>query len=257
LPAPLPKGSAHAGRWYARLGIEPRYYKRFLSTLDNQPAAHATAAAHGILYNFNVHAYSNLRMRGSLSQTGNEPGATTTVRAVLTEYGVPVAGRATCRVELTRPDQSLSTLVMAEVQPGAFEVPIAANAQGIYQFRILAEGRTLRGLPFTREQMLSGAVWRGGDDKPPSVYDDPRRDDERLCQLLFCVLGNKGVLELLKRHGVDHDELRRCLAAYCRRPSPGEAVTRSTATLERRLRGIIRDDETLAAVLEAVARSKD
>ena len=255
LPVPLPAGSAHAGRWYARLGIEPRYYKRYLASLDNQPATHATTAAHGILYNFNVHAYSNLRMRASLSQTGNEPGATMTVRAVLTEYGVPVAGRAVARAELTRPDGSQSALSMAEAQPGAFEVSVAANAHGIYAFRVVAEGKTLRGLPFTREQTLTGAVWRGGDDKPPSVHDDPKRDDERLCRLLACVLGNKGIFELLQRHGIDRDELRRCLAAYCRRPSPAETPARPATTLEGRLRGIIRDERTLAVVLEAVQRA--
>ena len=40
LPVPLAGGSAHAGRWYARLGIEPRYYKRYLS-VARQPASGA------------------------------------------------------------------------------------------------------------------------------------------------------------------------------------------------------------------------
>jgi hypothetical protein len=258
LPAPLTGGSAHGGRWHARLGIEPSHYKRYLFTLGNQSAAHATAAAHGILYNFNVHAFSNLRMRASLSQTGNQPGATITVRAVLTEYGVPVAARATCRADLTRPDLTQSTLAMSEVQPGVFEVSIAANAHGIYQFRILAAGRTLRSLPFTREQMLTGAVWRGGDDKPPSVHDEPPKNDhDRLCRLIACLLGNKGILELLKRHGIDPDEIKRCLAAYCRKPSPGEGLTPASATLEGRLRAVVRDERTLAAVLHAITPALD
>jgi hypothetical protein len=253
LPVPLASGSAHAGRWYARLTIDRVHFKRYLSTLDNQPAAHATAAAHGLLYNFNVHAYSNLRLRASLSQTSNVPGATIEVRGVLTEYGVPVAGRATCRTDLSRPDHTRPTIAMAEVQPGVFEASVPAPIPGIYTFRILAEGRTFRGLPFTREQTLTGAVWRGGDDKPPSVIDQPQKDEDRLCRLIACLLNNKGVLELLKRQGIDADEIKRCFSAYCRKPAPGEGRTAAAVTLEGRLRAIVRDEPTLVAVLNAIA----
>ena len=176
-----------------------------------------------------------------------------TVRAVLTEYGVPVATRARCRIELTRPDQTQSTLTMSEAQPGTFEAAVLASAQGIYQIRVLAEGQTFRGLPFTREQLLTGAVWRGGDDKPPTVKDDLNRHDDRLCRLISCLLGSKGVIELLRRQGLDPEELRRCLSTYCRKPSPGEAVHPAAATLEGRLRAVVRDESTLRAVLDAIA----
>lgn len=253
LPAPLPGGSAHAGRWHARLTIDRAHFKRYLSTLDDRPDAIAAAAAHGLRYNFNVHAYSNLRLRASVLQTSNVPGATITVRGVLTEYGVPVAGRATCRAELSRPDNTQSTLAMAEVQPGVFEASVLASIPGIHTFRVLAEGRTFRGLPFTREQTLTGAVWRGGDDTPPSVLDEPTRNDDRLCRLLACLLGNTGVVEMLKRHGIDSDEIKRCLSAYCRKPGPREGLTTAAVTLEGRLRAIVRDERTLAAVLQALA----
>jgi hypothetical protein len=252
LPVPLGVNTAHAGRWYARLGLESRYYKKYLSSLENQSALLATAAAHGILYNLNVHTYSNLRMRASISQSSNEPGGTMTVRAVLTEYGVPVAARATCRAELTRPDNTQSTLALSETDPGVFEASITANHLGIYQFRILGEGKTFRGLPFTREQTLTGAVWRGGDNPPPSVKDDPNRHDDRLCSLIACLLRNQEIVELLRKRGVDPDQLRRCFAVVCRKRSPSEPVHESAASLEGRLRAILRDENTLRAVLEAV-----
>lgn len=256
LPAPLASGSAHAGRWYARLGIEPRYYKRYLSMLDNRPEELAKALAHGILYNFNVHAFSNLRMRGSLSQTSNEPGATMTVRATLTEYGVPAAGRATSRVELIRPDLSPSTLAMSEVQPGVFEVSIDANTQGVYQFRILADGRTLRGLPFTREQTLTGAVWRGGDNPSPTMKDDPDARGDRICRLIDCLLQQKSVKEALQKAGIGADELRRCLEQYCRKPSPAQAPHAVRFKLEDRLRSIIRDDRVLEVVMRELEQEE-
>ncbi|MCL7942292.1 hypothetical protein M8009_18625 [Halomonas sp. ATCH28] len=256
LPAPLASGTAHAGRWYARLGIEPRYYKRYLSMLDNYPEELAKAFAHGILYNFNVHAFSNLRMRGSLSQTSNEPGATMTVRATLTECGVPTAGRGTSRVELIRPDFSPSTLAMSEVQPGVFEVSFDANAQGVYQFRILAEGWTLRGLPFTREQTLTGAVLRGGDNPPPTMKGDPDARGDRICRLIDCLLQQKSVKEALQKAGIGAGELRRCLDQYCRKPSPAQAPHTASLKLEDRLRSIIRDDRVLDVVMRELEQEK-
>jgi hypothetical protein len=252
LPVPLGTNSAHAGRWYARLDVDRRYFKKYLSSLENNPALFATTAAHGIRYNFNVHAYSNLRMRASLSQTSHVPGAMITVRATLTEYGVPVAARAICRADLTRPDNSQSTLAMPEVQPGAFEAAVPAMAPGIYRFRIQAEGKTFRARPFTRELTLTGAVWRGGDDDPPSSKDDPNVDRDRLCRLIGCLLRNRGLLEILEKQGIDSDELRRCFEAFCHKPSPVAPARIGRVALEERLRTIIGDEGTVRAVLAAV-----
>lgn len=252
---PLPMGgahSAHAGRWYVRLSLDRKYHDRYVSSLEKQPAAQAIAAAHGILYNVNVHAYSNLRMRASLAQSSNEPGATIVVRAVLTEYGVPVGGRAVCRVELTRPDNTTTTLTMTEAQAGVFETSITAALPGIYAFRIVAEGKTLRGRTFTREQTLTGAVWRGGDREPPSSHDDPSGRDDRLCALLNCLLRNKGLMELLRKHGIDPEEIRRCLAAFCRKPKPNEAARTAPLELEDRVRAVVQDEVMLRAVMEAL-----
>jgi len=42
-------------------------------------------------------------MRATLDQTSIEPGSTGYVRATLTEYGLPVEGRATVRADVTGP----------------------------------------------------------------------------------------------------------------------------------------------------------
>jgi hypothetical protein len=252
LPVPLGANIAHAGRWYARLSLDGNLFRKYLSALDNQPALFNTAAAHGILYNFNAHAYSNLRMRGNLSQTSNEPGASMTVRAVLTEYGLPVVGRATCQAEITLPDNTQITLAMTESQPGVFEGTITANLAGIYTFRIMAAGKTFRGSPFTREQVLTGAVWRGGDDKPPEVKDDPNRYDERVCALITCLFRNRAILELLRKQGIDPAELRRCFSVFCRKPGPNQPPQLSLKAVEDQLRGIALDEDTLRAVAEII-----
>ena len=255
LPIPLGANHAHAGRWHARLKIDDIIFKRYLASLDNYPRLFAAAAAHGIRYNFNVHAYSNLRMKALLAQTSNEPGATITVRALLTEYGVPVANRANCRAELTRPDNSNTTLTMPEVEPGVFETTTSAALPGIYQFRIMAEGHTLRGRAFSREQTLTGAVWRGGDNPLPTSQDDPNIHDDRICRLIECLLGIKGIQEALRKANISVEELRHCLKEYCYKPGPGQPPHVVPPTLHDRLRLVIRDEQIVQAVMREIERA--
>lgn len=257
LPIPLGPNNAHAGRWYARLKVDETNYKRYLASLDNYPRLYAMVAAHGIRYNFNVQAYSNLRMRARLAQTSNEPSATITVKAVLTEYGIPVAARATCLAEVMRPDNLGATLAMAEVEPGVFEANTTALLAGVYRFRIVAEGRTLRGRPFTREQTLTSAVWKGGDNPPPSSKDDPNVRDDRFCRLINCLLRQKSIQEALRKAEISADEIQRCFEDYCRKSSPGQIVHGIQPTFYDRLRVIIRDEHVLATVMREIERETE
>src|ERR1700730_4107417 len=100
------------------------------------------------------------------------PGAATTVRAALTEYGIPVTRRASVWAELQRPDHTEAVFALAEVEPGVFETTTAGPPAGVYRFRVLAAGVTMRGVPFTREQLLSGAVYLG-DGNPLPNGDGP------------------------------------------------------------------------------------
>ncbi|MDQ3698230.1 MAG: hypothetical protein M3373_09420 [Gemmatimonadota bacterium] len=92
---------------------------------------------------------------------------------------------------------------------------------GVYQFRVRANGRTLRRRSFTREQIVTGAVWRGGNNPPPSSATDPAAADARLCALLECLLGGKvlgpELIERLRKSGVDVADLQRCVKRFCSR----------------------------------------
>jgi len=249
LPIPLGGNQAHAGKWYARLRVDAKYYKRYLSSLDNYSTLRATTAAHGIRYSLNVHAYSNLRMRAILTQSGNQPGATMYLRAVLTEYGLPVAGRASCRAELTRPDNTAGILAMPEIEPGVFEVATPALLSGIYRFRIVSEGLSLRGRRFTREQTLTGAVWRGGDDRPPSSKDDPRSDGDCFCRIIDCLFRQRGIQALLHSSGISVDEVQKCLKQCCGKHTRGAQASPARLELKSRLRAVLCDDRLVAALL--------
>ena len=145
---------AHAGRWHLLLA---------LTRIFHVPGESGPAGS--VRYSANVTAYSNLRMDAHVDQDSLEPGSIVTVRSVLTEYGAPFLGSAAVQSELTRPDGSVTFIGLPAVpdEVGAFETTVLASMSGIYRFRIVATGQTVHDQPFTREQLRTAAVWRGGD----------------------------------------------------------------------------------------------
>jgi hypothetical protein len=195
-----------------------------------------------------VHTLSNLRMRASLTQSSNEPGATIFLRAALTEYAVPLQGWASVRAELVWPDESTAIVNFARVGPGRFEGSMVATQEGVYRFRIIAEGKTMRSQPFTREQTLTGAVWRGGDRPRPPAGGGPGAQDPgtKFCHFLLCLLKDKGVIELLRRNGIDPAHIMRCIEELCRRR---DLLQKDPATV---LRTVIKDDRALEILTNAI-----
>lgn len=259
LPLPLSGPTdAHTGQWHAVLRIRHdavsiRSEATHVGQLTSVPAGAVSAA--GLRYNFNVHTYSNLRMRATVAQTSYVPGATVTLRTVLTEYGAPVLPGGACVAEVTAPDGSTGLVGFVEGAAGEFEASFVAALDGVYTMRILGSGWTRRGRPFTREQTRTAAVWLGGDREPP----DPNRGSgdgrEDLCDLVTCLLKNRGVRRLLERNEIDLDELRSCVEHWCRsgvRGGEGGDVGRGTVakpfTVET-VRRLLND-----ATLERIAR---
>jgi len=211
-------GGAHTGVWHAVLTVDKRDFKKHLSRLfDIDPMAYQRAAAHGVRYSFTAQTYSNLKMEARLSQNSLQPGATLTLRANLTEYGLPVAQRTDVQAELRRPDDTSAELTLTEIEPGVFETSIVASIQGIYHFHLIASGVTLRGFGFTREQTLTGAVFQGGDNPLPTSGSDRRTRDEQLCDLLECLIGDESVLTYLEERGIKSESLAKCLDGFCKK----------------------------------------
>ncbi len=155
-------------------------------------------------------------MTARLDQSGMVPGANLTVRARLTQFGLPVTARSTVEVELERPDGSKAVLAMPEVEPGVFEVVTGAPMAGVYSARVLAEGTSLRNRPFTREQLLSAAVWIGGDQPPPrGGGDGGSYRDGKLCKLLLCLFTNESIQRFLKKPELDIDGVIACIKRCC------------------------------------------
>ena len=191
LPLPLGGKPARDGTWYAVLEVDDKLFERYAHARDQSLASWSARMAHGVRYSVNAHALSNLRMDARISQNSLELGATMTIRATLTEYGIPADHRATIRAELQRPDGTQTTLFLVEGEPGVFQASTVAPLQGVYRFHVVASGMTMRGLPFTREQLLSGAVVPGGNNPFPTSGPSTRGQDEAMCQLLQCLLSGR------------------------------------------------------------------
>jgi hypothetical protein len=222
LPVLLPGGGAPPGTWKAIIEVDPQGFKKYLSSLERDDAGarvlYQQAVAHGLRYNFNVHSFSNLRMAPNVSQTGNEPGATLSLRVVLTEYGVPIDHRASVTAGVAWPDGTTANLALAETSAGVFEASMIGTLAGIYSFDIRAAGLTLRGRSFTRQEVRTAALWRGGNHEPPHTSGDPggRAD---VCRWLECLLETAIDADAAKRlegMGIRVEALRRCLKEVCR-----------------------------------------
>ena len=193
LPVAFPTGN-HTGEWFVILKINPGDLKQELSRLRDmdQELLHSVST-HGARYSVIVNTYSNLRMNASIHQNSLEPGANIGLRALLTEYGLPIENRASVNVEVIRPDSSMFIVGLPEIEPGIFDQSFVANVHGTYQCRFLADGTTIRGNEFTREQTLNAAVFQGGDTPTPEPTD-PGNDGtigklfEKCCQKITRIL---------------------------------------------------------------------
>jgi tyrosinase-like protein/VWA domain-containing protein len=216
LPLPLGGSPAQSGTWHALLDIDRKVDQPLTHLPERSVAAWSARAAHGVRYCVTVQSHSNLRMDARLSQTGMVAGSTITIRATLSEYGIPVAHRAFVRADLERPDGTQLTLVLAEIEDGVFDASTTASLDGVYRFHLFATGRTLRGLPFTRERLLTASVFPGGNNPWPT--SDPSKGSviPRLCDLLNCLLDQTALRRFLEERHLDINAIHRCLDQWCK-----------------------------------------
>ena len=209
LPAiPAKAAGSHAGTWHAILKLGRRYWGRVADA--------AVKPGQGVMlpYDFLAHAYSSLTFRASALQTSYAPGAEVSLYATLKEYDVLVVGsRATVWAEVLRPDQSRFNVAMPgtedEPHSGAFKTSVA----GVYTIRIRAQGETVYGSRFTREQTVTAVAVPGGGRTPV----EPPRD--RIAELLCCLFQGGRIPDPLRKEaeerGIDAAHLERCLRRLC------------------------------------------
>jgi hypothetical protein len=208
LPLALGAKPAQAGTWYAILEM---------AGVKGTPTLAANVrGGRGIRYSFTAQSFTNIRMEARLSQNSLQPGASLTISATLTEYGVPVEHRANVRAEVELPDNTRQTLWLSEGAPGRFQVSTTAVLAGVYRVRVVASGVTMRGIPFTREQLLSATAILGGDNPLPTSGPSTKAHDEDLCKLIHCLLGPNSFGRLLAQHEIDPKAVLSCIETWCK-----------------------------------------
>lgn len=207
------KGDA-AGEWLAIVECDRDAFKRYLAELEEKdPALFEEVRERGVPYLVQVHATSSLTLSAQLDQDHSEPGAVLRLTARLDEMGIPVDGkRASVRAELTGPSGP-DVVPLDAVSDGVFVAEYKAVDPGLYRFRLVAEGTTLRSEPFTREQLVTGAVYR--PEEPNDDGGPPDKCRETIETFVSTVEGEPRLAKQLdtelRERGSSLDELLHCL----------------------------------------------
>lgn len=226
LPALAARPNTHAGRWIAEFQLaDPDEVKKWIGSRETHNKGLLEVLRRGSLpYSCIVHTRSNLDMQASVVQPAFAPNNELTVRAVLSEYGVPYRGSASVWATVTQPGGATARLDLSDSGDGEYEATYTPRAPGLYRFRVQAAGATSGGHQFTREHTLSRGVFIPDPAGTSDVTDWLDERDRRLCELIICLIsGSKGSLRDWKAEGdMDLDTILRCLEAYCAPRQPEE-----------------------------------
>ena len=161
---PSDPDGTHAGQWHAVL--RRRDWK--------EPHKGEEWPRKPVPYEFVAHTYSSLIFEARLWQGKYEVGSIAELSASLMEYDVPLTVPAKVWVEIEGPKGAGGpfTLPLNPRGDGTYWLDFEMTYPGTYLFRVRAYGESSSGLPYSREQTLTGVVvreWNQGN------HDHPRK----------------------------------------------------------------------------------
>jgi hypothetical protein len=193
-----------------------------------------------VRYSLNVHAYSSLRMRASLTQSARA-GRQMYLRAA--RRGQRADRRATPTERRPRPCPAASSTCSSSTRSTR---SVRDRDRHVHPWRTAfwcGRGRTAASTA-TREQIVTGAVYPRG--RPAAVHAGRRSDPQQarldLCRLLRCLIGDRVVSPSSPRScaaGVDLDAVRRCLEKSAAARRPERAAAERAGGGSRRRRAVI------------------
>ncbi|GGC08879.1 S8 family serine peptidase [Cellulomonas carbonis] len=218
------------GTWHAVLQVDRGGFAKWLQHLEETDVeAYHEAVRRGVRYLLEVHSRSSLTLRATLRQDGIAPGSVMHLTAHLDEFSIPVdGGRARVRALVTGP-AGHDQVDLTATEDGVFEGDFTATDHGVHRFRLVAEGTTLRGEHFTREQLLSGSVYvpRPNEEDPEPPKDGEVCKDELDAFLATLRREPRLAKQLdagMTQHGSSLTALLHCLGRTLARPHPPVVV---------------------------------
>lgn len=214
LPAlPGAAASSHAGRWTIRVHLADPKGRNTIMAAEHSMAkmvARARAPKQGLPYAVFVQTRSNLSFDVGKQTPRVKLGGALPIAVTLSQFGLPLVA---ARIEATvvDPHGHTSTHRLDAKGGGRFEASIPAPLRGVYQVRLVAHGSSRAGFRFTREATRTFAV-----GKPVTIR--PTREHPQWCDLVACLLRDRGLAKQLEALGVDLERLRACLGEACGRP---------------------------------------
>jgi Common central domain of tyrosinase len=212
-----PKSS---GTWRALLAIETAGLGRYLERLkkNKDEAGIKRVRRYGVPFSLTVQSRSSVRMTVDITQASRRPGTSATVRATLTQAGIPLGFRASAWGEVTAPNGQRTRIALAPEGEGRYVGSVATWSAGVYRLLVRAAGTTFGGTRFTREALRTIAVWSRGDDTdyPRSPTGKPTKGHPDVCGLLRCLLRDRSVAKVLTDQGLDPASMLKCLEVNCR-----------------------------------------
>lgn len=216
LRVPLPLASSPgvlAGNWVANISVDRGGFAKYLSRLQERKdqTGAQRVRTHGLPFTLTVHADSNLEMKVVVTQLGHAPGGSVGVVATLTESGIPLAGMAVVRMDVTSPDGTSQTVTLREEEPGVHRTVLPLPMTGHYPLLVKAAGQTFGRKAFTRQELRSAATWI---DRPGPINPAP---NTHWCDLLTCLISDAQNGQALTKWGFNINSIRDCIKRFCRR----------------------------------------
>jgi hypothetical protein len=201
---------SHVGTWHAILALKTEgEVGRLMRNKEVANVAVSPKVDAFLPYCFIVHATSNIAFTARKLQNSFVPGSSVKLFADLREYDVPMESPASVWVEVTHPDQSVSSLPLMGQGEGHYTASFATSMAGVYTFRTRAEGTSSKGAPFTREKTLTAGVYYGGQHESVS----PPSSKDVICGLLRCLVKSQDMGTAKRRFaewGIDINRFIAC-----------------------------------------------
>lgn len=147
------------GEWRIEVSLPKKDYLAWLMTQGAADTSARHVARPGVPYTLAVNSRSPLKLRCNVSQSGDTPGSSLSLRVELMEYGAPVDWPYELEVLLQDRHQNDIPLEVLTGEISERNYTALTHAEGTYHWTVRARSGTGSPYRFQRECRLTSAIW--------------------------------------------------------------------------------------------------